>query len=474
MSTSSTRAPLAFSAKPMAPASPDEPVAADSGARPAFADQEEYPWWLRRCVEATLKGFAIGSGLKGGLALLTALIRLRHILTGRSKQTATTTRNVEVLLRATKDTVRHGIFLGAFAGTYVSVDECISAVWGRNRTAKWRSFLAGLIAGPTVLLTGPETRHTSLATYILVRASVLAARCGMKSRKFGQICKPLAWSQGDIFLMCLSSAQIASAYILNKDSFPSSYKAFLSKQIGKDPVVLQGLKELVNNSALTSLPRIETYYKTVGVELKLDPKMKVPCSILHGNQSCVGHFSSFLLQAYGRALPVYIPVYLIPALAIHQTHLVRRPYSILGKNLLGIVRSSLFLSVYCASEWGWTCLLFRIFNRCNIPLLVLGTFPTGLALLIEKKSRRIEISLYCLARAIESFSTCIADAGLWPNMLQIKRADIVVFSVASSIIMHCYAQERDVFRSKYLDLLDWVFGVQEPSIDEYKKCSPLS
>lgn len=103
-----------------------------------------------------------------------------------------------------------------------------------------------------------------------------------------------------------------------------------------------------------------------------------------------------------------------------------------------------------------------------------------MALFIEKKSRRIEISLYCLARAIESFFTCMTDAGLCPPILQIKRADVVVFSIATSIIMHCYAQEREVFRSKYLNVLDWVFGVPPPldnegesgyqPDDEAKKC----
>lgn len=71
--------------------------------------------------------------------------------------------------------------------------------------------------------------------------------------------------------------------------------------------------------------------------------------------------------------------------------------------------------------------------------------------------------MYCLARAIESFTTCMADVGLLPSILQIKRADGVVFSIATSIIMHCYAQEREVFRSKYLNVLNWVFGVPAPS-----------
>ena len=89
-------------------------------------------------------------------------------------------------------------------------------------------------------------------------------------------------------------------------------------------------------------------------------------------------------------------------------------------------------------------------------------FPTGLALAIEKKSRRIEISLYCLARAIESFFTCMTDAGYIRPPKILKRADVVVFSVSTAIIMHCYAQEREVFRSKYLNVLDWVCGVPPP------------
>ena len=97
---------------------------------------------------------------------------------------------------------------------------------------------------------------------------------------------------------------------------------------------------------------------------------------------------------------------------------------------------------------------------------VLEQFPTGMALAIEKKSRRIEISLYCLARAIESFFTCMADIGYLPaQSKKLKRADVVVFSISTAIIMHCYAMERDVFRSKYLNVLDWVFGVPLP-LDE--------
>lgn len=46
--------------------------------------------------------------------------------------------------------------------------------------------------------------------------------------------------------------------------------------------------------------------------------------IIHGNQSCGGHVLSFFIQAYKRAIPVYLPVYLIPALIVHRQGLLKR------------------------------------------------------------------------------------------------------------------------------------------------------
>ncbi|KAG4140739.1 hypothetical protein ERO13_D06G036300v2 [Gossypium hirsutum] len=397
---------------------------------------------LRRIFVASAKGFSIGAGLKGGLALFSILARL---LRKKSRKVEAFT-NKEAISLAIKETLRYGLFLGTFAGTFVSVDEIIGELGGHNRTAKWRALVAGLVAGPSMLLTGHNTQHKSLAIYILMRAAVLASRCGIKSKRFGKLCKPLTWKHGDIFLMCLSSSQILSSYILKQDSLPPSYRSFLNKHGGKDLVILQGVKEIACGLPFTNLEAIEKLYKASGVDVKLDPNMKIPCSMIHGNQSCSAHVISFFTEGYKRALPVYLPVYLIPALIVHRQDLLKRL---------------------------WTCLLFRLFRRCNIPMVAMGTFPTGLALAIEKKSRRIEISLYCLARAIESFFTCMADIGYLPQSTNLKRADVVIFSLSTAIIMHCYAQEREVFRSKYLNVLDWVFGVPPPPC-ETPRCKDIS
>ncbi|XP_076916179.1 uncharacterized protein LOC143575775 [Bidens hawaiensis] len=168
-------------------------------------DEYDKRW---RIFTASVKGFVIGAGIKGGLSLFAILARLRRRRLLSSAKKVQMASGGDDLILALKETVRYGLFLGTFAGTFVSVDELIAALGGHQRTAKWRALIAGAIAGPSMLLTGFNTQHTSLAVYILMRAAVLASRCGIKSKRFGHICKPLTWAHGDLFLMCLASTQI--------------------------------------------------------------------------------------------------------------------------------------------------------------------------------------------------------------------------------------------------------------------------
>lgn len=82
--------------------------------------------------------------------------------------------------------------------------------------------------------------------------------------------------------MAKESAQIlffSSAYILKQDSLPPSYKSFLNKHGGKDIAILEGVKAIASGLPFSNLEAIEKYYKSNGVNIKLDPNMKVPCSV---------------------------------------------------------------------------------------------------------------------------------------------------------------------------------------------------
>jgi hypothetical protein len=108
---------------------------------------------------------------------------------------------------------------------------------------------------------------------------------------------------------------------------------------------------------------------------------------------------------------------------------------------------------------------------CGVPLAGLATF-------LEKPSRRQELGVYCASRALEAVAVLVAganarriasdesrknkNADAFASFLvkRLARFDVATFALASAAVMRCYANERDVFRSKYLNVLDYVFGNQ--------------
>lgn len=64
----------------------------------------------------------------------------------------------------------------------------------------------------------------------------------------------------------------------------------------------------------------------------------VPCHFFHPGQTCVEHPLKLFLPAYERALSVYLPVYVLPALLVHRKQILQRPLPIVQKLLLGIAR----------------------------------------------------------------------------------------------------------------------------------------
>jgi hypothetical protein len=65
-------------------------------------------------------------------------------------------------------------------------------------------------------------------------------------------------------------------------------------------------------------------------------------------------------------------------------------------------------------------------------------------------------------QAVESFALCVGQWGWVRRDALPKRTDMLLFSAATAAICHCYSDDggrhRDVFRSKYLNVLDFILG----------------
>ena len=86
------------------------------------------------------------------------------------------------------------------------------------------------------------------------------------------------------------------------------------------------------------------------------------------------------------------------------------------------------------------CCVAPALPACCQQLRLLQVFqcacPGGLATLVEKKSRRMELAVYCLSRALESFALCLAEWGL------VRRSGVLLFlnlALRGSECMGCFS-----------------------------------
>ncbi|KAJ9509276.1 hypothetical protein QJQ45_001728 [Haematococcus lacustris] len=340
-------------------------------------------------------------------------------------------------------------------------------------------------------------------------------------RRVHSLLAPTRWRHGDVLLMCAASAQatipnslcastqhpdpctsgdllsrqrcclqIVYSFIMQPSSLPPSYIRFIMRQAGKEPHVWTAVRE----QALRN-------WRLLGLGLHVPPTAQAlllgqpltPCEFWHPGQSCLEHTLTNVPASYARALAVYVPVYLVPALLVHRQKLASQPQLLLPKLAQGIGRSALFLTAFIALAFGSVCAGFAVTGVSTGPLIAACTAAGGLAVLLEKKSRRMELALYCLSRAAESSCRCscsrcnapssvqamqamqaawhtigcLVEWGWLPSALLPRRLDVMLFAAGCAAIMHCYSvparsdgagQHRDVFRSKYLNVLDFIFG----------------
>ena len=363
-------------------------------------------------------------------------------------------------------------------------------------------------------------RHNGLATYLALRACVLLTRSALKRREKRTLSPvphallaPFASPHADVGLMCLSATVILSCFILRRDAVVGPYAKFLDRHGGKTvahyafagalakATTARDTRNVIENAAAA-------LYETHGAKKDdarrhaallrsalnvsdaslMRARPRLWRLLVHPETTSGGaHFFFFFLNSLGRSFGVNAPLYLVSTLVVHRFRVLdkRAGPAILKRSLIGTARSSAFLSAYCALAWAGPDAAQTLLGRVRWWTVSLGVPLAGLATFLEKPSRRQELGVYCGSRALEAVAVLLASGGrgtsvgrrrpssvskavetraqelfLVTRFSRAARFDVATFALASAAVMRCYANERDVFRSKYLNVLDYVFGNQ--------------
>lgn len=381
------------------------------------------------------RGFWLGAAIKGGVALLSGLLfrRLyRHPLR---------------LLQQTLsfDTARFALFWALFTGGFKGA-LCLLRRARRCDDAL-NAFAAGAVASLALAVDDPE-RRSAWALWMLARASDLLWRKGVAMGWLPD------WEHGDLLAFSLLSCQVMYAWHLEPDCLPDSYRRWISARGGLDDRVVTGVRHVIEGRT----PDMRSWCADNAIpDWHEERPSFIPCHVLHPLHapSCTVHAIKRWFIGFWSGLSVYATVHLVPLLLFRARSLVKAPLSTLGKVGSAIFFSTSFITSFQFIFWSVFCSSRNLLQRDVRLTTVLAGLAAGLSVLWEKKSRRSELALFTLPRAIDCAWKILVKRGLARN---VPHAELAIFAAAMGTILAFYQRDAAIIKPHYLGAMKRYFG----------------
>ncbi|KAI9179194.1 hypothetical protein H9P43_005856 [Blastocladiella emersonii ATCC 22665] len=303
----------------------------------------------------------------------------------------------------------------------------------------------------------------------------------------------LAGSAGVVTMM-LASSQILFAYVAMPDTLAQSYMSFLLTHGGQrdrmGPLVAHALRLMGR-----------TVWRTSGHADKVDLFCPMPhgagtgagpmplragdrfnmCAMIHPDTpSCAGFSAKCFVTSFIRSAKLYAPLNLAMTLVLGSKRARKAPLQTMVRLVTSTVRSSTFLAGYVMTAWTATCIFRNATGTEHISFYLVNGMLSGAWSLIEAPSRRLELGLYCLPRALESLWRALIILGVLPRvprdaaeraaMPVAKRALATVltdkrvgeplyFALSTGLLMALYEAEPHIISPGYKNVMTRFFGV---------------
>ena len=394
------------------------------------------------------KGFILGWLGKVGINLLYPILNL---VRGRKLGL---TRELVLF-----DAREYGLFMGSILAIYnATMFETAKYVKHVEPLRRFRGALAGVLGGLSLLWV-PHDKRWPIVLFSLVRALELQALLAHKAGLVPGV------PHSDVALMCAASASMLHSWIYHPKTLDAAYMGFLQKQSQKSTAVRQMLGDMFAGKPidLAALNKERAQLGQALLASATDYDEQPTRLLLHPGVSGPLNTVRFFAKALAFAVPVYLPVFSVPILLFYPQLLLKRPVETARRVLEGVARSSLFLSLYTTGGFNTIILLrnmgltYANTGRAAHLIFALAGVVGGASTFVEKKSRRIELALYVLTKAIEGRWNQVVQAGFKPW----KNGDVLVFMYCFAVIAHAYTSHRELMRSTYSGLMSKFFDHDE-------------
>jgi hypothetical protein len=388
-----------------------------------------------------------------------------------------------------------------------SLDDASSAELRERDQTPWLAATAGALAGTAALkLLGGDK---SIALYAFVRLLQSAYNDARARQLWPDDAGPLfnlLRAHGDAFLFMVTTAQVMFAYVCAPWSLPPSYYNFIlttgpmhetalqalrrrnfsrpldvaamrkyyaaaggERNFGPFPVAALGFANALSSSTTTTttttttaivgaaasavVKTTTTLATSVAGETARAQRWLLPCSVLHPHTgSCTQATALTFKNAFARSFPVYATVFGVAAL-YRMRQSVRAPGATLLHVSKSAVQSTTFLAAFVAACMALVCTDRRIMPREIWQSYWALSFIASSCIYIERKSRRSELALYVLPRALDSLYLILSARQPALRFASgLKR--YALFAAACGGLFHYYVHQPTALHPLLLKALD--------------------
>ncbi|CAO3647514.1 unnamed protein product [Cunninghamella blakesleeana] len=473
----------------------------------------------QNCTRGFLKAYVVAFGVKYLIGVLPLLF------TGKLFKKPSMLRRL-----AGRDTALFALFLSTFLSSYKGILCLMRRLRGTKDPSDDRlnAFIAGTVAGLSLLIDPDKRRRQSIMLYLLTRSLQFngawlmkvwaksrehrrqlalnnqqeqnhhslhdpsSSKSGGKRFTLGDEPQPIkepeqTWEDKlakalqnhvGVLVMMLANMQIIYAFLFDPDTLPKSYYAFLVTHSGwKGDVgnmayplaaAIGATADRLNQgdpSLPYKIPADMTSREFVTKHISPNVATIIPPNIHHSHTlcalqhpleaSCTMNKIRFFKDEYGRSMKLYVPLNVIMTLVFRYNQLKKDPVNVLKKMTKSAARSCFFLASYVTMAFVAACIVRNVAGKERLKYYYIPGIIGGSMAMFEAKGRQLELGLYCLTRAIESWWRSLVKYGYAKN---IPHGDVLLFMLSMGTLMTIYQNDKDTIASHYLSVMTRFFG----------------
>ncbi|MES1909150.1 MAG: hypothetical protein MHM6MM_001946 [Cercozoa sp. M6MM] len=396
-----------------------------------------------RALFLFLKNGAAAYSFKAALSILgTLLARPKRLL-----------RRPRAVLRAAfgVDSLRFGASVGGATGVYNLLLRFLRRF--RQKDDYFNTAVAGFVSGLMLRFDTPGRRRT-VATYFFCRA--IDFLCSALAKREMHLLPEAMRPHVVTALFQIASAVIMYAWHVYPDALPKSYHRWISHKGHIDHRTRQAIEDICQRGGPTKHVDLTSWCQEWNMPRdfsKVEYPRRLPCQVMHpwSPHSCTKGAAMQWFYGIGRALPVYLPVHLLPLLLFRFGKLRSAPIETLRRVTFALVRSSVFLTSFQGFFWFAWCHSRNLLGFDHRYTTAFAGLWAGLSILIEKQSRRRELLLFCMPRVLEAAFSIARKKG----MPRVPGGDVLLFGLAMAITMPIFEHDKnaDVMGDRYRKIL---------------------